>query len=53
MLSVAKNVLRPTLMRTFVAPSSRAFKHTLPSLPYAYDVSSVGEAVSKPTHTPF
>lgn len=38
MLSVAKNVFRPTLARTFAVPSSRAFKHTLPPLPYAYDV---------------
>ncbi|KAF8810304.1 Mn superoxide dismutase [Phlegmacium glaucopus] len=37
MLSLAKSVLKPTLTRTFAAPSSRAFKHTLPSLPYAYD----------------
>ena len=41
MLSIAKNVLRPTLTRAFAAPSGRAFKHTLPALPYAYNVSSI------------
>ena len=41
MLSVARNVYRPTLTRAFATPSRRAFKHTLPDLPYAYNVSSV------------
>jgi Fe-Mn family superoxide dismutase len=41
MLSVARNVFRPTLTRAFAVPSGRAFKHTLPPLPYAYNVSSV------------
>ncbi|KAF8153133.1 manganese superoxide dismutase [Crassisporium funariophilum] len=37
MLSIART-LRPTLTRAFAAPSSgRAFKHTLPALPYAYN----------------
>jgi hypothetical protein len=37
MLSVAKNALRPTLSRAFGA--GKVFKHTLPPLPYAYNVS--------------
>ena len=44
MLSIAKNILRPTLTRTFAVPSGRAFKHTLPALPYAYDVSSISSS---------
>jgi hypothetical protein len=40
MFSVAKNVIRVP-SRAFLAPSGRAFKHTLRALPYAYDVSSV------------
>uniref|UniRef100_A0A8H7XS18 Superoxide dismutase n=1 Tax=Psilocybe cubensis TaxID=181762 RepID=A0A8H7XS18_PSICU len=35
MLSIARSALRPSLARTFVA--GKAFKHTLPPLPYAYD----------------
>ena len=37
MLSVAKNALRPTISRAF--GGGRALKHTLPPLPYAYNVS--------------
>jgi len=37
MLSIAKSLFRPSLTRTFAAPSGYAFKHTLPPLPYAYD----------------
>jgi hypothetical protein len=36
MFSIARNALRPTLTRAFGA--SKAFKHTLPPLPYAYNV---------------
>jgi len=41
MLSVVKNGLRPTLLHARGAfAAGRAFKHTLPPLPYAYDVGS-------------
>ncbi|PPQ92193.1 hypothetical protein CVT25_008967 [Psilocybe cyanescens] len=35
MFSIAKAASRPSLARSFVA--GKAFKHTLPALPYAYD----------------
>ena len=39
MLAIAKGALRPTLVRSFVVPFySAASLHTLPVLPYAYNV---------------
>ncbi|KAF4613318.1 hypothetical protein D9613_011070 [Agrocybe pediades] len=35
MLSAARNILKPSVARTFAA--GKAYKHTLPPLPYAYD----------------
>jgi len=53
MLSVAKNVLRPTLTRAFAVPSGRVFKHTLPPLPYAYDALEpyISEEIMRLHHT--
>ena len=39
MLSIARTVLRPAFSRSFVAPLSSI--HTLPDLPYAYNVRSI------------
>jgi len=38
MFSAARNVLKPSFARTFAA--GKAYKHTLPPLPYAFDVST-------------
>ena len=38
MFSLARTALRPSLARAFLAPSASASLHTLPELPYAYDV---------------
>jgi hypothetical protein len=42
MLSIARTALRPTLARSLLAtPSHASFIHTLPDLPYAYNVCPV------------
>ena len=41
MLSIAKTALRPALTRAFARPGSVASVHTLPDLPYAYNVRSI------------
>ena len=38
MLAAVRNSLKPSMARLFAAPAARAYKHTLPSLPYAYNV---------------
>jgi len=38
MLAAVRNSLKPSMARTFATPAARAYKHTLPSLPYAYNV---------------
>ncbi len=38
LLRTAQTVLRPSLIRTFNTPASVSSLHTLPDLPYAYDV---------------
>ena len=38
MFAIARTVARPALSRAFAAPSGAASLHTLPQLPYAYNV---------------
>ncbi|KAJ8586851.1 manganese and iron superoxide dismutase [Rhizopogon salebrosus TDB-379] len=53
MLSIAKSALRPSLIRTFAAPATRASLHTLPDLPYAYNALEpyISEEIMKLHHT--
>ncbi|KAF8909636.1 Mn superoxide dismutase [Gymnopilus junonius] len=51
MFSIAKTAFRPSLTRAFAA--GKAYKHTLPSLPYAYDALEpyIAEEIMKLHHT--
>jgi superoxide dismutase, Fe-Mn family len=43
MFYIARTALRPALSRSLVAPASSASLHTLPDLPYAYNVRYTDE----------
>ncbi|KAF9228205.1 manganese superoxide dismutase [Gyrodon lividus] len=53
MLSITRNVLRPTFTRAFGAPGGIASVHTLPELPYAYNALEphISEQIMKLHHT--
>lgn len=53
MFAIARTIARPALARTFAAPAGAASLHTLPQLPYAYNVRMLFNQFQDVSHPDF